>query len=62
MTETEEGEGTFTSIQQHVGRPCTKQTLVSRAKILRESGRSIREVARELRISPATVQKYCRAA
>ena len=47
---------------KHVGRPQTKQTLVSRAKVLRESGKSIREVAKELRISPATVQKYCRAA
>ena len=47
---------------KHVGRPRTKPTLVSRAKILRESGKSIREVAKELKISPATVQKYCRAA
>ena len=47
---------------KHVGRPPTKPTLVSRAKILRESGKSIREAAKELHISPATVQKYCRAA
>ena len=47
---------------KHVGRPHTKRTLISRAKVLRKSGKSIRQVAKELRISAATVQKYCRAA
>jgi DNA invertase Pin-like site-specific DNA recombinase len=47
---------------KHVGRPHTKPTLVNRAQVLRKSGKSIRQVAKELRISPATVQKYCRAA
>ena len=47
---------------KHVGRPQTKQAVVSRARALRESGKSIREVAKKLGVSPATVQKYCSAA
>ena len=47
---------------KHVGRPKTKQAVVGRARALRQSGKSVREVAKELHISPATVQKYCAVA
>ena len=44
---------------KQVGRPRANQKSISQARILRASGVSVRGVAEKLRLSPATVQKYC---
>lgn len=46
---------------KHLGRPKPKEEKIARAKELQAGGLSYRDIAKQLKVDPATVHRYCRA-